>query len=124
MDRRKKHKQPIQPIDWDGNGVIRFKPNAIVEWMLERGRRGEKFDLNTIAIQGFSQEDEEQLAQLIGYSVSGFADLSFVSNKTYNLARKEADRVFKKNKRITKQQMNRKAKLMKEATEKYLQSKK
>jgi len=30
----------------------------------------------------FSQEDREQFAQLIGYSLSGFGELSYVSDET------------------------------------------
>lgn len=41
-----------------------------------------------------ADEDREQFAQLIGYSLSGFADLSYVSNKTYNAA--DAQPVHKK----------------------------
>ena len=40
--------------------------------------------MNELACMDFSQEDSEQFAQLIGYSVSGFSELSYVSNDTYN----------------------------------------
>ena len=39
---------------------------------------------HNIAVKGFSQEDQEQFAQLIGYSVSGFGDLSYVSDDTFD----------------------------------------
>lgn len=73
-------KHPHQPVEFDAHGVIRFKSNAIVKWMLEQGGRGNRFDLNTIAMQGFTNEDHCQLAQLIGYSVSGFGDLSYAED--------------------------------------------
>lgn len=72
-------KHPIQPVEFDAVGTIRFKPNAIVKFLLEAG----PFNLNNIQGAPFSQEDREQFAQLIGYSVSGFADLSYVSDDTY-----------------------------------------
>jgi hypothetical protein len=43
-------------------------------------------DLNDLAIMDFSVEDREQFAQLIGYSLSGFGDLSYVRSDTYAAA--------------------------------------
>lgn len=37
-------------------------------------------------MQGFPQDDQEQFAQLIGYSVSGFASLSYASEATVRVA--------------------------------------
>lgn len=71
-------KHPVQPVIVASDGVHRFKKNAIVERLLEAG----PFDLNAIARMGFSREDHEQLAQLIGYSVCGFCDLSYASEET------------------------------------------
>lgn len=64
---------PMQPIVLDGRGTARFKANAIVEHLLLNG----KIDLNGLALMDFPDEDRMQLAQLIGYSVDGFADLSY-----------------------------------------------
>lgn len=69
---------PLQPVILDKNGVIRFKANTIIEYLYDRGY----LDLNLIACLQFSQEDKEQFAQLLGYSLSGFLDLSFISKKT------------------------------------------
>jgi hypothetical protein len=44
---------PIQPIERDAAGVIRFKHNAIINFMLEAGRRGQRFDMNTIGVEVF-----------------------------------------------------------------------
>lgn len=67
---------PMQPIVLDPDGVPRFKANAIVrflvEWCRERG-----MGLNELAEMDFSDDDRGQLAQLIGYSVSGFGELSY-----------------------------------------------
>lgn len=82
---------PIQPLYRDAHGVIRFKANRIVEWMLEMGRMGGRFDLNIIAATPFSTDDREQLAQLLGYSLSGFAELSYVRDATYEEAERMAE---------------------------------
>ena len=64
---------PMQPVVRDEAGVVRFKPNAIVEHLLEHGG----IDMNAIARLPFDNRDREQFAQLIGYSVSGFGELSY-----------------------------------------------
>lgn len=69
--------RPMQPIYIDAAGIARFKANAIVAFLLKNG----PFDLNDLATRGFSDEDEAQFAQLIGYSVSGWGDLSYVDAK-------------------------------------------
>lgn len=76
-----KVRHPIQPLVQRG-GVLRFKKNAIVRFLFDSG----PFDMNVIARMPFSNEDREQFAQLIGYSLSGFGELSYVSNKTYAAA--------------------------------------
>jgi len=63
----------MQPIEYDEYGVIRFKENKIVRFLLDNGPH----DMNSLALQGFSAEDQAQFAQLIGYSISGFGDLSY-----------------------------------------------
>lgn len=75
-------KHPIQPVFHDEHGVVRFKENKIVRYLLDNGG----IDMNRIAILGFDQNDQEQFAQLIGYSVSGFGGLSYVSDDVYNAA--------------------------------------
>lgn len=75
-------KHPTQPLELDPNGTLRFKENKIVSHLLDHGG----MDMNYLAVQGFSQEDEEQFAQLIGYSLSGFSELSYVSDETLDRA--------------------------------------
>ena len=75
-------KHPMQPIVMTPDGVLRFKENAIVKYMLDEGRRTGGVDLNKIALLPFSQNDNEQLAQLIGHSVSGYGGLSYVSEES------------------------------------------
>ena len=80
-------KHPIQPLLKDDDGIIRFKQNDIVRWLLDAG----PFDMNMIAITPFKKEDREQFAQLIGYSLCGFGELSYVSDETINKATLDAD---------------------------------
>jgi hypothetical protein len=77
-------KHPIQPLKTDKHSTVRFKENAIVRHLLDNGG----IDMNALAVIDFSQEDREQFAQLIGYSLSGFGELSYVSNETYETAEK------------------------------------
>ena len=37
-------------------------------------------------VPGFSDEDRAQFAQLIGYKLCGFAELSYVTDEKYNRA--------------------------------------
>ena len=75
-------RHPIQPCITDEHGTVRFHGNAIVRYLLDRG----PFDMNHLAYQPFSREDREQFAQLIGYSLSGFSELDYVSDDTYATA--------------------------------------
>jgi hypothetical protein len=75
-------KNPIQPFVMV-DGVLRFKENAIVRHLLDKGG----ISLNDIAILDFSKDDRQQFAQLIGYSLSGYGDLrSYVTDDAYNAA--------------------------------------
>jgi hypothetical protein len=75
----------MQPLYIAGDGRIRFKANAIVRHLLtSAGKVG--VDLNSIAMDDFSDDDRMQLAQLIGYSLGGYGELSYVSDESYNAA--------------------------------------
>lgn len=67
-------KNPIQPLAPDQNGTLRFKRNAIVEYLLKAGG----IDLNHIAAMDFTDDDRQQFSQLIGYSLGGYCSLSHV----------------------------------------------
>ena len=58
---------------------MRFRANKIVQYLLDRG----PVDMNHLGRvswgEGFTSDDWDQFNQLIGYSVSGYGDLSYVS---------------------------------------------
>lgn len=87
---------PIQPLVQDERGVLRFKANAIVRYLLDAGPN----DMNTLAAMDFSVEDREQFDQLIGYSLSGFGEISYVTDETYNTAEKMAGGADERDARI------------------------
>lgn len=77
------NEHPNQPLERDGKGVIRFKANPIVRFLLDSGG----YDLNSLAIMSehtdWTDDDWAQFAQLIGYSYTGWGDLSYVSDSKY-----------------------------------------
>ncbi len=75
-------KHPIQPLYKTDTGTVRFKANAIVQHLLDHGG----IDLNKLACMKFSNEDRQQLAQLIGYSLGGYGELSYVDDDAYYAA--------------------------------------
>ena len=77
-----KQEHPMQPIYLTKDREARFKPNAIVRFILDHGG----INLNMIGDMRFSKDDQMQFAQLIGYSVEGYGNLDYVSNKSYNQA--------------------------------------
>lgn len=78
-------KHPMQPIVEDECKTLRFKENKIVSKLLDfASERG--YDMNQIAMGDFSKEDRQQFAQLIGYSVCGYSDLSYSESNAYEIA--------------------------------------
>ena len=84
-------KHPNQPLIIDSEGVIRFKKNLIVEALLDNAslRRPRVMDMNEIAAMDFPLEDRIQFAQLIGYSRSGAADLSYMPDSLFDETNEE-----------------------------------
>jgi len=75
----------MQPIVQDKHGVIRFKKNGLVDALYEHGVKT-GLGLNELYRMTFTDEDRQQFAQLIGYSVSGYGSLSYVSDEAYEAA--------------------------------------
>lgn len=82
-----KRAHPIQPLEFDEHSVLRFKANAIVQHILDKGG----IDMNQITVLPFSREDREQFAQLIGYSHSGAYDLDYMSSEVLDAAKHQFD---------------------------------
>ncbi|HDT1376772.1 TPA: hypothetical protein QHS37_002141 [Enterobacter hormaechei subsp. xiangfangensis] len=79
------YRLPMQPLVIDTRGRLRFKENPIVRKLLDYAtERG--YGLNEIAREEFDAEDQMQLAQLIGYSLSGYGTLSYVTDESYDRA--------------------------------------
>ena len=86
---------PMQPIVFDEDGRARFKENAIVRYMLDQGG----IDMNHLIKIPFDQEERMQFAQLIGYSIDGFAELPYSSDKMIAKADSAADKARKPKKK-------------------------
>lgn len=81
---------PMQPIVWAKDGCIRFLANRMVNDLYEFAcPRG--MGLNEMAAGDYTQEERMQFAQLIGYSVSGYGGLSYVSDESRDKADAIAD---------------------------------
>lgn len=80
---------PMQEITI-ADGVARFRANEIVRYILEKG----PFDMNHLAGRDFTQADKMQFAQLIGYSVAGFGELSYAANRVVREADEIAEGLF------------------------------
>lgn len=84
-----KRKHPIQRLERDEHGVIRFRENKIVRFLLDQYPPG----LNSLVARFYdNREDYEQLMMLIGYSVSGFGDLD-IDRRTIAVADRMAERM-------------------------------
>lgn len=79
------YKLPMQPLVIDAHGTLRFKENPIVRTLLDYATE-HGYGLNEIALEQFDTEDQMQLAQLIGYSLSGYGTLSYVTDESYGRA--------------------------------------
>ena len=91
-------KNPIQPLADDERGVLRFKANGIVWHLLDTHPA---CDMNKLATLDFSDDDRQQFAQLIGYSLDGYGSLaSYVSDEAYAAAAHMADGLDERDARI------------------------
>ena len=79
------YKLPMQPLVIDAHGTLRFKENQIVRKLLDHATE-HGYGLNEMALEQFDADDRMQLAQLIGYSLSGYGSLSYVTDESYERA--------------------------------------
>ena len=84
---------PMQPLVWDERGTLRFKANRIVRDLLDAATAANLMDMNTIAVEAqlrgkYTREERQQFAQLIGYSLSGYSELtSYVTDGAWKRAK-------------------------------------
>jgi hypothetical protein len=62
------------------NAIVRYIINNAAKLVATHPMHAGRLDLNTLAILSFPQEDCEQFAQLMGYSICGYHELSYVSD--------------------------------------------
>lgn len=80
----------MQPIHTDERGKIAFVENKLVRHLLNFATpRG--CGMNELYHVECSPEDREQFAQLIGYTIEGYGELSYVRNDSYAAASQRAD---------------------------------
>lgn len=83
---------PMQPVEFDPDGTARFKQNALVRFLVDWSRDC-GMGLNGLALlPGISNDDWTQLAQLIGYSVSGAGELSYFDRQILARADREVEK--------------------------------
>lgn len=71
---------PMQPVKFG-----RFVGNRIVDDLLTFASQ-HGYDMNHIARLDYEDVERMQFAQLIGYSISGYSELSYVTDESYNQA--------------------------------------
>lgn len=82
-----------QPLYIDDEGVARFRHNPLICYLADRR-------LNDLSITFPPNEYKKhwsQLAQLLGYSIGGFGDLSYVSDEEYLEADAEVEKLRQNN---------------------------
>jgi hypothetical protein len=63
---------PRQPIEMDKHGVVRFRANSLVRYLLDAGG----IDMSQIRLlPNIPREELRQFYQLIGYSVGGYEEV-------------------------------------------------
>ncbi len=91
-------KNPIQPLANDAQGVTRFKANQIVRHLLDTHPT---CGMNELARMDFTDDDRQQFAQLIGYSLDGYGSLRrYVSDEAYSTAAHMAEGLDERDARI------------------------
>lgn len=85
-------RMPIQPIQADEHGRVRFVKNRIVDMMLEEPG---PWDMNTIYIEvvkrGFTENEYFHFQQMIGYSVDGIPVPDDLAETEINSVRESID---------------------------------
>lgn len=77
----------MQPLHVAPDGMLRFRVNPIVRFLLDNNGRGEyagkRIDMNELACVDATDDEFAQFAELIGYSLGGYSELSYVTGERY-----------------------------------------
>lgn len=89
----REQRHPIQPVVVTPIGGACFKDNPIVCRLLDLTTAHLGFGMNQVALwkEGVTDDDRAQFAQLVGYSLRGYAELPYVSRK----AAEAADQMYR-----------------------------
>lgn len=97
MTVKKGRRPPMQPIAIDEEGVARFRKNDVVDWLAT------KIDLDCVATAahrfGFDPYDVAQFWQMLGYSISGYGELSFIPKSVVRKADEKETKLLRPRKR-------------------------
>lgn len=69
--------QPMQMLETGRDGKQRFRPNAVIQWLLANGR----LSLKEMENGDFPVEDKIQIAQLSGYVLGEYFELPYVTDE-------------------------------------------
>lgn len=94
------NKHPMQAIVIAEDGVVRFQANGIIRWLVDSGH----INLNEVGLMHFDDEDRMQLAQLLGYSVSGFGELGYADPVVVSEADEKAEALYERGGRVPRQE--------------------
>lgn len=76
LNQVKRH--PIQPLEDDGKGVLRFRSNGCVQHLVKMVKALGGDWVDVMYADGVTEADRVQFSQLSGYSLGGFSELSHV----------------------------------------------
>ena len=62
------------------NAIVQYVVEHTVQMVATHPMHAGRLDLNALYTRNFPREDREQFAQLMGYSISGYHELSYVSD--------------------------------------------
>lgn len=88
---------PMRPIALDQDGRPRFQENVVVRRLFDRASE-HGYNMNHLRSEAdlhSAQADWEEFLQLIGYSTSGYGELSIVSAASVIAADTAADELLK-----------------------------
>lgn len=98
---------PDQPMHVDADGVVRFIKNRAVCELYERSLAA-GYGLHELAKDAargnYTKDELSQLAQLLGYSVSGFGDLSYADPEDVARLDEQAAEVYEAYERSREEQ--------------------